>query len=160
MHNSPFLFCIRFLGLSHCWFSVWKHSVLGETYSHINYKRVYDLWRFVMCCQIFGISQITFCIVLQNISIKSNLKQQFKRITHMYLSQNSKPISSLLHTDLSFFSHCINPSPVLHVFVARACVRACVRACACVCVCVCATKWAYPYVFVNALGSYEMGRHK
>ena len=35
-----------------------------------------------------------------------------------------------------------------------ACVHACVRACVCV------MKWAYPYVFVSTLGSYEMEYHK
>ena len=40
----------------------------------------------------------------------------------------------------------------------RACV--CVRVCVCVCVCVCVMKQVYPYNFVSALGSYEMGRHK
>ena len=42
------------------------------------------------------------------------------------------------------------------------CVCVCCQ-CVCVlsvCVCVRVLKWAYPYVFVSALGSYEMGRHK
>ena len=30
----------------------------------------------------------------------------------------------------------------------------------CVCVCVCVMKWVYPYIFVSALRSYEMGHHK
>ena len=30
----------------------------------------------------------------------------------------------------------------------------------CVCVCVYVMKLTYPYVFVSAQGSYEMGRHK
>ena len=44
----------------------------------------------------------------------------------------------------------------------RECV--CVRERECVCVrervCVCVIKQSYPYVFVSALGSYEMGRHR
>ena len=60
----------------------------------------------------------------------------------LLLSQNWKPISSLLHTDLSFSSHCTNPSPVMHVFVVCMCVCVCVtrvsvreRECVCLCVC-------------------------
>ena len=34
------------------------------------------------------------------------------------------------------------------------------RVCVCVCVSVCVLKRAHPYVFVGALGSYEMGIHK
>ena len=62
----------------------------------------------------------------------------------LLLSQNWKPTSSLLHTDLSccffllifspfflFSSHSTNTSPVVHVF-GSVCVCACVRACMCV----------------------------
>ena len=74
------------------------------------------------------------------------------RINSLLLSQNWKPITSLLHIDLSFSSHCTKPSPIMQVFVVCACVcvcvcvrgaggggvSACVRACVCVwCVCVC-----------------------
>ena len=94
-------------------------------------------------------------------------------------------VSSLLHSDLSFSSHCTSPSPVTHVFLVcvcacvHACMGACVRAyvcgclgaqvhvCACKCdemsasLCLCKCSgllWdvapsAYPYVFVNVLGS-------
>ena len=35
-----------------------------------------------------------------------------------------------------------------------------IRAFGCLCVGGWVMKWVYPYVFVSALGSYEMGRHK
>ena len=53
----------------------------------------------------------------------SSLCQAFVFTLLTYLSQNWKPISSLLHIDLSFSSHWTNPSSVIHVFVV--CVHAC-----------------------------------
>ena len=88
------------------------------------------------------------------------------------LSQNWKPISSsLLHTDLSFsFFHSTVPSTIMHEFVVCVCVCVCVRACVRACALarvwwgegegVSVIKWACPYVFVSASGSYDTGRHK
>ena len=73
-------------------------------------------------------------------------------------------LSSLLHADQSFSSHCTNPSPVMHVAVVCVCVCACVRVlvyvCMCErkrekkreCVCMCACMWvcACMHVCVHA----------
>ena len=46
-----------------------------------------------------------------------------------------------LHTDLSFSSHCTNPSPVMHVFGEYVCVCVCVCVCVRVCVHACMFVW-------------------
>ena len=58
----------------------------------------------------------------------------------------------------------------MQVLSSSVCVCVCVCVCACACVCVrthmracvsvCVIKCAYLYVFVSALGSYNMGHHK
>ena len=61
----------------------------------------------------------------RDLELSSSLCQAF---IFTLLSQNWKPTSSLLHTDLSFFSHATNPPPAMHVFgVCVCCVWACMR---------------------------------
>ena len=74
------------------------------------------------------------------------------------LRQNWKPTSSLLHTDLSFsfFSFCQSVTSNACIW----CVCVCVCVCACAHVCERSNEQIYPYVFVSAPGSYEMGHHK
>ena len=80
---------------------------------------------------------------------------------HLYsllLSQNWNPISSLLHTDLSFSSRCTNQSLVMHRCICSVC-GMWESVCVCVFVwwneCICIL-WDY----ISNLGACEIGHHK
>ena len=60
----------------------------------------------------------------------------------LLLSQNWNPISSLLHTDLSFSSRCTNQSLVMHRCICSVCGM---WERVCVCLRVCVMKWTYLY---------------
>ena len=79
-------------------------------------------------------------------------------------SQNWKPTSSLLPTDLSCTSSVsIKPMTCMEFFFCSLSLSLSLSLSACVCVCVCGVcvlKWMCLSAFVSALGSHEMGRHK
>ena len=78
-------------------------------------------------------------------------------------SQNWKPTSSLLPTDLSLSFLCFNQTHDYSACDFAGSVCACVGVFVYVCVCVWRVrvlKWVCLSAFVSALGSHEMGRHK
>ena len=87
-------------------------------------------------------------------------------------SQNWKPTSSLLPTDLSLSFFCFHQTHDYYACAFVVCVCVCVCLCVCVCVYVCVhvCMWgvcvcvcvclACLFAFVSALGSHKLGRHK
>ena len=105
------------------WLDVTVWSTLGSDFTGFT-DQTWLTWKVVVyTCEVRPAHSLSIHWTC-DLELSSSLCQAF---VFTCLGQNWKPVSSLLHTDLSFSSHCTSQSPVMHVLVV----------CVCVCVCVC-----------------------